>query len=555
MKYFIYARKSQESEDRQVQSIDDQIKELKALAHKLNLIIENIFTESRSAKAPHKRPVYSNMIKRLEKGEANGILTWKIDRLSRNPVDSGEICWLLQQGIIKSIRTFEREYLPEDNVILLTVEGGMANQYIRELSQNVKRGMRSKLEKGWQPNLAPLGYLNSKNENKNDEIKNIIIRDPDRFDIVKKMWSLMLTGRYTPPKILAIANKEWGLRTRKHKKLGGKEITRSGIYKILTNPFYAGVINYYGSQHQGKHDPMITLDEYNRVQSLLGREGKSRPKQHSFAFTGFIRCGECGCLYTAETKTKYIKSTGKNHYYTYYHCTRKKCDINCSQKKVIREEELESKIEQELAKYTILPEFRDWALESLRQVNDKEISERSKIFEMQQKSINETQRQLDSLVSMRLRDLLSDEEYLQQKGALQAQLGQLRQNLKSTEDRTDHWIELTEKTFNFATQARKAFINGDMNIKKEIALALGSNWTIRNGKLSIEAHKWLIPIGNSYPALQEEFLRLEPKKDTANKEVEDALSSLRIKWLGRKDSNLRMTDSKPVDLPLVDSPT
>ena len=148
------------------------------------------------------------MMERIENGEADGILCWQINRLSRNPIDSGKLSWLLQQGILKSIQTIDRQYLPEDNVLLFNVESGMANQFILDLSKNTKRGLQSKLEKGWLPNVAPLGYCN-------DTQNHTIAKDPERFNLVRKMWDLMLTGSYTPPKILDIATNEWSFRTRK----------------------------------------------------------------------------------------------------------------------------------------------------------------------------------------------------------------------------------------------------------------------------------------------------------------------------------------------------
>lgn len=100
------------------------------------------------------------MMKILKVGRADGIICWKLDRLSRNPKDSGEIQWLLQEKIIKEIQTIEKRYLPEDNALIFNVESGMANQYIRDLSKNVKRGILTKLEKGEWANYAPIGYKN-----------------------------------------------------------------------------------------------------------------------------------------------------------------------------------------------------------------------------------------------------------------------------------------------------------------------------------------------------------------------------------------------------------
>ena len=140
----------------------------------------------------------------------------------------------------------------------------------------------------------------------------------------------MLTGNYTLPKILDIFNKELGYRKLKRKKQGGKPIFRSGIYVLLKNPFYVGMIAYGGEMNPGSQPTMITIEEYDCVQVLMGRKGKQWPKVREFAFTGMVSCGECGCPITAETKTKYMKGTGETKAFTYYHCSWKRKDIDCS---------------------------------------------------------------------------------------------------------------------------------------------------------------------------------------------------------------------------------
>ena len=148
------------------------------MANDLRLEIVEIYSESKSAKKPNNRPLFDEMIQRIERGEGNGILSWHINRLSRNPIDSGKLSWMLQQGVLKSIQTMEKQYLPDDNVILFNVETGSANQYILDLSKAVKRGIDGKLKKGWRPGSAPQGYLNSKFKDRGD---NDIAIDPERF--------------------------------------------------------------------------------------------------------------------------------------------------------------------------------------------------------------------------------------------------------------------------------------------------------------------------------------------------------------------------------------
>ena len=113
----------------------------------------------------------------------------------------------------------------------------MAQKYVDDLSKNVKRGLKTKIENGWYPGIAPLGYLNDTNKQTG---QNTLVKDPERFPLIRRIWDLMLTGLYTPPKILEIASTDWRLRTRPMRKLGGKPLCRSAIYKIFTKPFYYG---------------------------------------------------------------------------------------------------------------------------------------------------------------------------------------------------------------------------------------------------------------------------------------------------------------------------
>jgi site-specific DNA recombinase len=509
-KYYIYARKSSESDERQVQSIDDQMATMNAIAKSYGLTIVDTIRESKSAKEPHGRPEFEQLIKRIQAGEAHGILVWKIDRLSRNPIDSAMIQWLLQNGVIASIRTPDREYRPEDNALLLSVETSIANQYIRDLSTNVKRGLKSKLDKGWMPTTAPLGYLNTKTEARGE---NYIIKDPDRFPLIRQAWELMLTGAYVPDQILDKLNHEWGFRTRGWKKKGGKPMSRSTIYRVFTNQFYAGIIPYKGQLAPGKHEPMVTLDEFDTVQFILGREGKPRPNRHRYAYNGLIRCGECGGFISATFKEKLIKTTGKLQRYYLYYCTRARREGGkCSQRYYTNVDQIEEQVERELMALTILPEFKKWALDVIADMHDEEATDRTAIYASQQKALHDAQKQLDTLTQMRLKDLIDDEEYLREKARLRDYVTVISTKMKEREQRADNWLTLTEQTFEFAGYAHKAFLFGDAHTKREILSSIGDlNCTLKDHLLNIQAVEWLVPIKEKYPA-EAKMRAFEPEK-------------------------------------------
>ena len=528
--YFLYARKSSESEDRQVQSIEDQTNRLKELANNLGISIKEILTEAKSAKKPNNRPVFSNMLERIENGEAQGILCWQINRLSRNPIDSGTLGWMLQQGALKCIQTIDRQYLPDDNVLLFNIETGQANQFIIDLKKNSMRGMVGKAERGWLPSRAPIGYLN-------DKLEHTIVEDTERFHLVRKMWDMMLTGNYNPSNILEIANNEWGLRTPTWKRSGNKELVNSEIYRLFSNLFYTGMFEWAGNVYQGNHKPMITLEEYDRVQAILGKKGKPRSQTHEFAYTGLILCEVCGSMYTASEKKKIVKRTGEFKSYIYYHCTRKKKAVKCDQRNPITLKELEDQIDIKLERYTILPKFQEWAVEILNRGNDKEIEDRTKVYESQQKSLLETQKELDNLTKMRYRELIDDETFIKSRDELKGKIAKLKEKIAETESRAEKWLELTEKTFNFARYARKEFITKGKDKKREIFAALGQNFSVKDQEVHIIPNEWFVPIEKAYPSLLEEYNRLELDKNLSVEARNAAFAQLILSWGAYRDSN------------------
>lgn len=258
-KFFIYCRKSSESEDRQAASIEDQLAAIQRVVDAQNLCVVATFTEERSSKSPG-RPVFNEMVARINAGEANALIVWDNDRLARNPIDNGTIAWMLQTGVLQVIKTPGRSYYPEDAGLLLSIEQGRATDFVIRLSKNVKRGLNSKADKGWRPSGGPIGYINVGIEKGNKTID----KDPERFDLVRRMWEYYLTGQYSVRELREIVNEQWGLRTPQRRKLGGKKLSMSHLYRILNDPFYTGKFVWRDPEtgearlYEGKHPAIIT---------------------------------------------------------------------------------------------------------------------------------------------------------------------------------------------------------------------------------------------------------------------------------------------------------
>lgn len=359
MRIALYARKSTESEDRQVQSLEDQFRALTALAEREHLHIVEVLQESKSAKAPDTRPEFLKLLKFIDEGQIDGILTWSINRLSRNPVDGGRLAYLLQTGKISMIRTIERTYLPSDNALLMSIENGMATAYLQDLSRNVKRGMQGKVDRGWHACKAPVGYLNN-------PITREIDPDPERFDLMQSAWTELLAGDATISKIWRrLASAGLTVPSRYGEQ---RVISRAGLYNIFKNRFYTGEVLLKGTRYPGKHRSMVTPFEFSWAQELIKQNGDTRAKfEQAFPFNRVIRCATCGCAVIGERKRKFYPSTGRFAEYIYYHCSGSK---GCS-KRGIRQEEITEQLERLCSTVEIKRPLGEWLKSALAESLEK----------------------------------------------------------------------------------------------------------------------------------------------------------------------------------------
>lgn len=413
MRFAIYARKSTESEDRQIQSLEDQIRELTALARREGYIVTAVFQESRSAKAPENRPEFDRLLKDIEQGEFDGVLTWSMNRLSRNPVDGGRVAYLLQTGRLSVIRTIERTYRPDDNALLLSIENGMATAYIQDLSRNVKRGMQGKFERGWQNCKAPLGY-------RNDAESRETVPDPERFVLVRSAWTKLASGDCSTREVVRYLQQRGLTVLSRHGER--KPVATSTLYNMFRNPFYCGRIRFNDLEKTGRHQAMVTEEEFAKVQNLL--DTKCRPSSQrrlQFPYQGVLRCADCGCSVLGERKWKTYPRTGRTVEYVYYHCSGSK---GCS-KAGIRQEDLTKICEDFVRCLRITPAFDRWLRRTSAAVLERRIIEDTGL-ESLKADIAQAQQRLDALVTMRADGEIGQAEFARSRSQALSRMKQLK---------------------------------------------------------------------------------------------------------------------------------
>ncbi len=464
--YFLYARKSTDVEDKQVRSIDDQLAVLRALAKDEDLTITQEFVERQSAKKPG-RPVFSEMLALIEKGEAQGIICWKIDRLARNPVDGGQISWLLQQSIIQRIRTHDRSFLPADNVLMMSVEFGMANQFIRDLSVNTSRGLRHKAKLGHFPGTAPVGYLN-------DTRAKIIVVDRKKSKAVRAAFELYAQGSSRLKDITRFLF-ENGVRS-----LHGNPIHKDRARFILVNPFYYGHFRYGGEMYEGKHTPLIDKHLFDKVQIVLARRGHPQTtEKEPKAFCGLLKCDECGMGITAEKQKGHI----------YYRCTKKKG--GCSQP-YVREEALAINLSEILTRYA-MPE--DWTQELLKMTDEDEKktsrATATSVLNLREQ-VNDFNRKLDRLTDLYIEQDIDRETYLAKRRGLMSEKKSAEEQIAKLEKGSGVWLEPMREWIKDASLLNKIAKIDDLPSKKSsLQKIFGSNLTLRNKKVKeIPSKQW-----------------------------------------------------------------
>jgi len=458
MKYFIYARKSTDDEDRQILSIEAQLAELRQYAKRENVAVIKEFVEAKTAKKPG-RPIFNDMLRQIERGKADGILAWHPDRLARNSVDGGRIIYLVDQRIIKDLRF--PTYRFDDNAqgkFMLSIAFGQSKYYIDALSENIRRGIRLKLSKGIWPQWAPLGYLN-------DRKTRTIIKDKGKAPFIKRIFELYATGRYSLNDIRNKLN-ALGL-TGRH----GKLLSISQYQKVLKNPLYYGMFRFNAETYEGTHEPIITKKLFDKCQQVMARRGRPKKTQRYFTLRGLMRCGECGRMITAEIQKGY----------TYYRCTKRL--TKCSQP-YVRQERLAKQIKSILQKVSLCDDWAKRIINELEKDKNAEAQSSRPVQKNIERDISNVDNRISKLIDLYLEGSLSLEEYRHKKEEYINQKKELQERLQYFSERDNNWFEPTREFVTSLNTAHSINVEGNLESQKELLEKIGSNFILKERHLN-----------------------------------------------------------------------
>ena len=466
-KYFLYARKSTEDDDKQIMSIEAQLFELREFARRENLEILREFQESKSAKKPG-REVFNEMMKLIEHSrEPMGIISWHPDRLARNSVDGGRIIYLVDTQKIVSLRfpTFWCEPTPQ-GLFMLQVAFGQSKYYSDNLKQNVERGMRQKLRRGEWLTRAPFGYVN------NPKTRNI---EPDavKSKVIVRAYEEYTKGTYT---LVSLAQflADHGVAQK-----SGTPLGKASVKRILTNKAYLGLTKHYNEYFPGSFAPILSPTLFEAVQKRLEERAHPRKSKvsHNFPFTGLFRCGECGSMITAQWCTG--KSGGR---YRYYRCTKK--NGKCSQK-YVQEIELAGQIKEQLQSVSLPEAWTDFMLtetEKMEKVSSHATGTRLGQMKDEMKGL---EAKMDALVDLHLNGDIERELYLRKKDILMRQKLSLQGKFSSARGERKNWVEPLRKWILDSKRAGFLATSENLHEMRDFLRSFGTNPALKDKTISI----------------------------------------------------------------------
>lgn len=439
MKAVLFCRVSSREQEDEGYSLPSQEKLLREYASKKNFAIEKVFTVSESASGKSQRKAFREMMNYVNTNNIKIIICEKTDRFTRNLKDAVTIYkWL-------DIEEQRQLHLVKDSLILhknsrsqeklnLDMRVVFAKNYVDNLSEEVKKGQKGKIENGWSPQgNAPTGYKNTKAHGKSIHVPD------DNAHFITKMFELFATGNYSV-NYLAEEMYSLGFRSKQGYKMNG-----NNIHRILTKYFYCGKFVWNGQVYQGNHEPLISVELFHTVQKLLKRKRPPKYSKHNFLFKNMLFCKECTGTVTWE-KHKGIIYGHCNHYRP------------CTQKTWVKDHEVDTQLSSALELLQIKsPRIREWIYKGLCEKHGDTIEFQEKATTDIKSSINILTTKLDNLIDMRANGEIDKDQYLRKKQEAELEIEKYKNSINNIEKNLGKYSQLNLKVYQISQTAKEKY--------------------------------------------------------------------------------------------------
>ncbi len=466
----IYARVSTKQQEEEGYSIPAQQELLRRYAAEKGITVIRDFTDVETAKQKG-RKAFGEMLAFLRKTTTcRALLVEKTDRLHRNIQDYAIIDALVNDGLeVHFVKEHEviRANATSQAKLLYGMKAVIAKNHIDNLSEETIKGMLEKARQGMWPSFAPLGYLNVEGPS----LKRIMVRDPKLAPIIARMYQLYATGRYSLKQIAAVARAD-GFAYRK----SGDTVPVSTVHKILRNRIYSGDFDFDGKTYTGTYEPIVSRELWDQVQAVLDGRGtkKTRKMRETFAFSGLLTCGHCGCAMVGEMKK------GK---YTYYHCTgfKGKC-----QEPYTREEVLEERFAGLLKAITFSEDTLGWVRRALRESHSDEKEFHDEAITRLQRDHRRVQDRIDRMYEDKLDGRIDNAFFDAKATEMRAEQARIMRDVAAHQTANRCYIEEGVQILELAQRAHALFENQPPSEKRKLVNFVLSNCTWKGGELTTQ---------------------------------------------------------------------
>ena len=465
MKCVVLCRVSSKEQEETGYSLSAQEKFLNNYREKQGFELTKLFSISESASGKKQREMFDQMIDYVEKENINIIICEKVDRLTRNFKDMVMIDEWLEQNETRQVHLVKDSLVMHKNSrsqekLNWGIRILFAKNYVDNLSEEVKKGQKEKLSQGWLPKKPPYGYKTVGTQGHREHVI-----DESISPLIKRMFELYATGNYSLKKLEA-SMYDFGLRTPR----GGK-VAKSRINDLLRNPFYIGKNLWNKTLTDGKQEHLISIELFNKVQSVL--DGKNTPKfrKHNFQFKGLIKCDECGGTITWETQKGII----------YGHCNHYR---KCSQKVWSKEKDVNEVVTSALKELKLdSPRLTEWVRKALKETHEVEIElHQSSQAELKQR-YDQIEKRLDKLFDEKVDGNIEESFYKRKLAQYTEEKNDVLKSMKGQANSSDNFRNESLRIYEIAQDATSSYLSGDPDQRHELISHIFEKLTMREGKL------------------------------------------------------------------------